>query len=59
LKIESLTIKNLVSYEERKLEDSYSDYRIDTDGSADGAGNDLVHGMHVKEESGRWKVERG
>jgi hypothetical protein len=36
------------SYEEGKLEDSYSDYRIDTDGSADCAGNDLVHGMHVR-----------
>jgi len=39
------------SYEEGKLEDSYSDYRIDTDSSADGAGNDQLHGMHVKVKS--------
>jgi hypothetical protein len=29
------------------LENRYSDYRVDTDSSADRAGNDLVHGNHV------------
>jgi len=53
---EPLNIKTLVSYEERKLEDSYSDYRVDTDGSAHRTGNNLLR-EHDVEVTGPEGVE--
>ena len=48
----------MISDEERNVENDCSGDDIHPDSSADGAGNDILHGNHV-EERGMWKEERG